>query len=94
MVVAAALAMGIPVIGGPHSSGTSWAFARSRAGLLVNVASPTSIAQGMHTMPQDADPRSALARPRSESALNKYRLETVARKCECELGKARQEEAR
>ena len=86
--------MGIPVIGGLHRGGIPWALAFGRAGLLVDVASPAGIAQGMRRMLQDAELRSALAQSGHEWALNEFRLEEVARRYERALEKARQEQVR
>ena len=64
------------------------------AGVFVDVVSPTSIAQGMRTMLQDADLLDTLARAGRERVLKEYWLEEVAGKFESVLENARQEQTR
>ena len=64
------------------------------AGVFVDVISPTSIAQGMRTMLQDADLLDTLARSGRERALKEYQLEEAAEKYKSVLENARQEETR
>ena len=64
------------------------------AGVFVDVVSPTSIAQGMRTMLQDADLLDTLARAGRERVLKEYWLEEVAGKFESVLENARREQTR
>ena len=86
--------MGIPVIGGLRCGRSPWALTFGRAGLLVDVVSPTSIAQGMRTMLQDADLLDTLDRSWGVRAFNEYWLEEVAGKFESVLENVRQEQTR
>jgi glycosyltransferase involved in cell wall biosynthesis len=94
MAVTEAMAMAIPVIGGMKSGGIPWALAYGKAGLLVDVASPVSIASGMRAMLQDKELHNALARAGRQKALDEYRLEGVAALYEKVLANARQEQTR
>lgn len=88
MAAAEAMAMGIPVIEGAKSGGISWVLDHGRAGMLVDVCSAESIAQGMRTMLRDSDRRRAFAYSGRERALKDYRLEAVATQYERVLEKA------
>jgi glycosyltransferase involved in cell wall biosynthesis len=93
MAVTEAMAMAIPVIGGMNSGGIPWALAYGKAGILVDVESPASIASGMRTLLEDSSLRSLLAQAARQKALDEYRLEGVAARYENVLAKARQEQS-
>jgi len=63
-----------------------------KAGLLVDVASPSSIASGMRTLLEDDSLRSILAQSGRQRALDEYQLEEVAARYERVLAKAREEQ--
>jgi glycosyltransferase involved in cell wall biosynthesis len=92
MAVTEAMAMALPVIGGMNSGGIPWALAYGKAGMLVNVESPSSIASGMRTLLQDGSLRNVLAQSGRQKALDEYRLEGVAARYENVLAKALQEQ--
>jgi glycosyltransferase involved in cell wall biosynthesis len=89
-----AIAIGMPVVDGMYSDGIPPTFAYDQIGLLVDVASPTSIAQGMRTMLQDADLPDTPNRSWGVRAFNEYWLEEAAGKSESVLENARQERTR
>jgi len=94
MAVTDAMAMAIPVIGGMKSGAIPSVLAHGKAGLLVDVASPSSIASGMRTLLEDDSLRSILAQSGRQRALDEYRLEAVAARYENVLSKAREEQSR
>jgi glycosyltransferase involved in cell wall biosynthesis len=94
MAVNEAIAIGMPVIGGLHNGRSPWALTFRRAGLLVDVDPPTSIAQGMRAMLQKNALRRALAQAGRERALKEFHLEAVAKKYESVLENAWQEQTR
>lgn len=50
MVVAEAMACGVPVIGGVSSGGVPWVLDNGKAGILVDVRSPNDIASALHRL--------------------------------------------
>ncbi len=92
IAVAEAMATGIPVIGGVRSGGIAWVLGNGHAGLLVDVTSPTAIAERMRTVLLDGDLRGVLAQAGRERALKEFHLEAVARKYESVLENARREQ--
>ena len=93
MAVTEAMAMAIPVIGGVNSGGIPWALAYGKAGVLVNVESPSSIASGMRTILENEGLRSRLAQSARQKAHEEYRLDEVAARYEKVLVNARLEQA-
>jgi glycosyltransferase involved in cell wall biosynthesis len=92
MAVTEAMAMAIPVIGGMNSGGIPWALDYGKAGLLVDVESPSSMAAGMRTLLEDNSLRGVLAQSGHQKALDEYQLVGVTTQYENVLAKALQEQ--
>jgi glycosyltransferase involved in cell wall biosynthesis len=92
MAVTEAMAIGLPVIGGKYSGGISWTLADGKAGLLVDVTSPRSIADGMHAIAKQADLRRRLGLAGRELALSQYHIDTTVSSYETILDRASKEQ--
>jgi glycosyltransferase involved in cell wall biosynthesis len=92
MAVLEAMAIGVPVIAGRQSGAIPWLLNGGKCGLLVDVASPKSIASGMRTLLEDNSMGSALAQSGRQKALDEFRLEGVAALYEDVLARAVQEQ--
>jgi glycosyltransferase involved in cell wall biosynthesis len=77
MAVTEAMAIGVPVIGGKRSGGIPWALAHGKAGLLVDVRSPSAIAQGMQKMAEDYPLRESFGAEGRALALRDYQMEPI-----------------
>lgn len=92
MAVIEAMAIGVPVIGGKDSGGIPWQLDAGKAGLLVDVQSPASIARGMQMLVENRGLRQELALLGHKKALRDYRLDKVTTPYENVLAKAVQEQ--
>jgi glycosyltransferase involved in cell wall biosynthesis len=92
MAALEAMAIGVPVIAGRRSGAIPWLLDGGKCGLLVDVASPTSIASGMRTLLEDTNRRGVLAQAGRQKAINEFRLEGVAARYEHVLANAVQEQ--
>jgi glycosyltransferase involved in cell wall biosynthesis len=91
MVLAEAMAIGLPVVAGRNSGATAWVLADGEAGMLVDVNSPPSIAAGLRTVAEDARLRARLASAGRERALKEYHIDLTVTRYEEILGGASME---
>ncbi len=82
MAVNEAMAIGVPVIGGASCAGVAWALDNGEAGLLVDVRSGASIAQGMRGLIVDSGLCARLGQAGRRKALAGFRLEQTVEKYE------------
>jgi len=75
LVVAEAMAMGLPVVGGHHSGAVPWVL--GSAGLLVDVASPRQMAQTLFDLLRDSERRLALSKQASARARSQFSVQAV-----------------
>jgi glycosyltransferase involved in cell wall biosynthesis len=78
MSVLEAMARGLPCIAGSSSGAVPWLFDGGKAGLLVDVASSASVAQGMVRLIDDATLYQQLGRSGLERAKHSFLLNRVA----------------
>ncbi|MCM2333070.1 MAG: glycosyltransferase, partial [Anaeromyxobacteraceae bacterium] len=78
MVIAEASALGRPVIGGARSGAVPWTLDEGRAGLLVDVRSPTALAAAMLELAASPELRAAWGRKGRENALRRFHMGVVA----------------
>lgn len=94
MAITEAMAIGLLVIGGRESGGVPWALAGGKAGMLVDVRSPESIATAMHAAAVCTQLRHDLARAGREFALARFKIETTADDYEAIIARAAAQQAR
>lgn len=78
MVLIEAMALGIPVIAGRRSGGVPWTLDDGRAGLLVDVRNPESIAEGMRALLDDPPRRAALGLAGRALARKRFHIASIA----------------
>lgn len=78
VAIAEAMALGIPVIGGSGSGAVPFTLENGKAGLLVDVRSPKSVAQAMLRLAQDPKLRSRLGSTGRQLAQQRFHIENVA----------------
>jgi len=78
MPLSEAMALNIPVIGGEASGGVPWALDEGRAGILVDVTSPSDIAAALRRLAQSSDESQALGARGRALAKERFHIETVA----------------
>jgi glycosyltransferase involved in cell wall biosynthesis len=94
VAAAEAMTLGIPVIGGQHSGGITWVLDDGRAGMLVDVTSPATIAEGMRRLLLDANLRNSLGEAGRKRALAEFHIDQVAAQYEGVLLGALREQTR
>ena len=77
MAVIEAMAMGLPVIGGKSSGGVPWLLSQGKAGMLVDVTSPASIAMAMGELADGISLRTNLAAAGRQLASVRYRIDSA-----------------
>ncbi|MDA8358791.1 MAG: glycosyltransferase family 4 protein [Actinomycetota bacterium] len=88
MVIAEAQLAGVAVIGGSHSGGVPWILDYDRAGRLVDVRRPSSLAAAMRELALDSTTRSRLARTGTDLARHRHDPERLITSIEALLDAA------
>jgi len=78
MAIAEAMAVGLPVIAGARTSGVAWQLDDGRAGVLVDVRDPSSMAAGMVRLAADAARWQALSSAAYSRARQLFSADQVA----------------
>jgi glycosyltransferase involved in cell wall biosynthesis len=92
MVLAEAMAIGLPVIGGSRSGAVPWVLSNGETGLLTEIGSAESIASAMSTLIEDARLRVRLAESGREKALRDFQAEAIVAQYEDVLQTAQREQ--
>jgi glycosyltransferase involved in cell wall biosynthesis len=79
MSVAEAMAMGLPVVGGRGSGGVPWLLDGGRAGVLVDVRSPGSLAEGVLGLVEDPARAERLGAAAARRVASAFSPESVLR---------------
>jgi len=82
MAIAEAMALGLPVVGGKHSGAVPALLEYGRAGELVDVRSPSEIANALALLAADSDRRQKLGARAFESALQRFSGDVVFKQYE------------
>lgn len=78
MVLIEAMARGIPVIGGGQAGAVPWTLDEGRAGVLVDVDDPASIASAMERLARDSASRRSVGKAGFDSARSRFGIGAVA----------------
>ena len=78
MVVLEAMAKGVPVVGGRKSGAVPWLLAAGKAGVLVDINSPQSLAEGMLRLLSDRKLYAEMAQVAHQRALEHFTIDKVS----------------
>jgi glycosyltransferase involved in cell wall biosynthesis len=79
MILAEAMAVGVPLVAGARSGGVPWVLDGGRAGVLTRIDSPGEFAASMCDLALDRDRRALLAHTARERVAANFQLQDVAR---------------
>jgi len=80
MVIAEAMTLGVPIIGGRHSGGVPWQLGNGTAGLLVDISNPREIADAAKWLLENQEARLALGKRAKERARSLFDPTTIVAK--------------
>jgi glycosyltransferase involved in cell wall biosynthesis len=79
MIVAEAMAIGVPVIAGARSGAVPWLLDGGHCGVLTDIDAPAKLADAMGTLAHDQERRCALAQAARQRVSDHFQLQDVAR---------------
>jgi glycosyltransferase involved in cell wall biosynthesis len=79
MIVAEAMAIGLPIVAGARSGGVPWVLDGGRAGVLTDIGNPAELAAAMSALARDQERRALLAQAARARVSRHFQLHDVAR---------------